>query len=75
MLLAVDGVVHPAAYERRNIRTNDAGDGKFMTITVLHLLCIGSAPLAGGISGVPVPSDYTADIVRVFPQLVPWLKK
>lgn len=64
-LLRVDGIIHPASYKDRNLKFGD-GKGRMMTITFLHFACVSASP-----TGV----DYTTEITRQFPQLLPWLKK
>jgi hypothetical protein len=63
-LLRVDGLIHPAAYENRNVRVA-LGKDRMMTITLLHLGCMAVSPGGAG---------YTADMRRRFPQLLPWIR-
>jgi hypothetical protein len=58
------GLIHPASYKGRNIKLTTGGNFRFMTITLLHFDAQLAAP------GV----DYTKEIPRKTPQLVPWLK-
>ncbi len=60
-ILNVDGIIHPAKYENRNIKL----EGKWMTITHLHSelwSAIGSGP------------DYTIEIARRFPHVAFWIR-
>jgi len=59
------GLIHPASYKGRNIRLMTGGNFRFMTITLLHFDAQEAFP------GV----DYTKEITRKIPQLLPWLKK
>jgi hypothetical protein len=65
MLLRVDGLIHPASCKDRNLKLGD-GKARMMTITVLHFACLGASP-----TGV----DYTREITRRFPLLLPRLKQ
>lgn len=60
--LRVDGVIDPASYGNRNIE-NDVSS-KFMTITLLHIDLFVLFDTA----------DYAAELLRLVPQLRPWLK-
>jgi hypothetical protein len=65
-LIRVDGIIHPASYKDRNLKFGDGPPPRMMTITVLHFGCVGASPAT---------VDYTAEITRQFPLLLPWLKK
>lgn len=58
------GLIHPASYKGRNIKFMTGGNFRFMTITLLHFDAQFVAPNV----------DYTKEIPRKTPQLVPWLK-
>ena len=61
-VLGVDGTIHPAKYENRNITS---GVGKrLMTITKLHLELWLAEP----------GMDYTKEIARRFPNVAFWIK-
>jgi hypothetical protein len=65
-LIRVDGIVHPAFYKDRNLKFGDGPLPRMMTITSLHFGCVGVSPAT---------VDYTAEITRQFPLLLPWPKK
>ena len=58
------GLIHPVSYKGRNIKFMTGGNFRFMTITLLHFDAQFVAPNV----------DYTKEIPRKTPQLVPWLK-
>lgn len=64
-LLKVDGIIHPASYENRNLKRMTS---PLMTITLLgsHLL---DASLMNG------DDDQFTGIVRMFPKLLPWIQQ
>jgi hypothetical protein len=67
-LLRVDGVIHPAAYQGRNIE--DHLGARFMTITLLHLHLVSLTQMALGPSPVTVdPATYITDLLRIAPAL------
>jgi hypothetical protein len=61
-LLRVDGVIDPASYRGRNIVST--ADTPFMTMTLLHvdLRVLFDTP------------EYSTELTRLVPQLLPWLK-
>jgi hypothetical protein len=65
-LIRVDGIIHPASYKDRNLKFGDGPRPRMMTITFLHFGCVGASPTT---------VDYTTEITRQFPLLLPWLKK
>ena len=60
-VLSVDGIIHPAKYENRNIKW----DGKWMTITHLHWDLWMAEDNA---------RDYTQEIARRFPNVAFWVR-
>src|SRR5262249_33122547 len=60
-LLQADGIIDPASYHHRNII--DLLDSRLMTITSLHL----------ELRILFDPIDYTTELTRLVPQLLPWL--
>jgi hypothetical protein len=64
-LLTADGVIDPASYNGRNILHHASGPhSRVMTITDLHC----------DLHVLFDPRDYTTELTRIVPQLVPWLK-
>jgi len=64
VLLRVDGVIHPASYQRRNILFGRPGE-RLMTITHFHHQLLSSTNLL---------PDYTIELTRKFPRLAPLLR-
>ncbi len=60
LLLRADGLIHHGDYILRNISFEDK-ESRLMSITLLHLLCM------------MVRADYTTEITREFPQLLPFI--
>ena len=60
VVLRVDGLIHPAAYENRILA--DRSSNRLMTITLLHLHACYAARNLGD-------NDYTQTIPRLFPSL------
>lgn len=62
-LHSVDGLIHPASYEGRNIKT---GERRVMTITLLHFF-------ANEMSINHPEPHYIDGLVKMVPDLRPWL--
>lgn len=62
-LLNIDGLIHPAAYQGRNIR---AGEPRVMTMTLLHYYATDMAVHRS-------ESNYIDGLIKMVPQLRPWL--
>lgn len=71
-VVSFDGLIHPASYKHRNITLRGSSDPRwggrlvFMTITLLHFDLKAATPKGG---------DYTIEITRKFPRLLPWIKR
>jgi hypothetical protein len=62
-LLKIDGLIHPASYEDRNIK---AGEPRLMSITLLHFY-------AKEMQAWHPEQTYIEDLANMVPQLQPWL--
>jgi|SRR6185369_11344025 hypothetical protein len=62
-LLSVDGLIHPASYERRNIKP---AEPRLMTITLMHHYAVDMALTKGD-------SSYIDGLVHMVPLLGSWL--
>lgn len=74
-LLVLDDLIHPASYKGRNVK----GEGPLMVITLLHLACRNKAlGFDRPILAPPVvksgSDDYTQELTRQFPQLLPLIE-
>jgi hypothetical protein len=66
ILLAADGVIHPAHYYGRNVELD--GTTRRMAITHLHQLAQESAARMN-------ETGYTEDLVFLFPELTPFVRR
>ena len=64
-LLNIDGVIHPASYQNREIK--DKGIYPLMTMTLLHWHTFITANVALG-------ADYTTAFLNEFPSLRAWVR-
>jgi hypothetical protein len=65
LILSVDGLIHPASYQNRNVKFVSKEDSRLMTITLLH------TEMA---AATPTDVDYSIAILRDFPNLGVWIQ-
>jgi hypothetical protein len=65
LLLSVDGLIHPASNQNRNIKFSSSDNNRLMTITLLH-----TEMLEATDTGI----DYTKAILRDFASLGVWIQ-